>query len=258
MNRRELLGAALGAATLLLAACDTSVTGRLFEPIRYKLTAVVETPQGLRSGHSVLEYRGSMAGSMFGAMAGSGFSVRGEAVAVDVAPGQVMFVLLQTRSDFDFPANVLNAIQIPKDESPPPKDRAGEMERTQRIYDQIRANHAVYPIWRPRDQRAGNGPWRGPYFIRFRNINDPKTAEEVNPDDLAKSFGPGVKLRSLTIQVTDEPVTTGIEKRLPWLKSRPLRFVDETRDPKTGYLAPPKHPTVADQLSDGSFLRGES
>ncbi|MEA3003359.1 MAG: hypothetical protein QOH81_2147 [Sphingomonadales bacterium] len=159
MTRRELVGALVGAAAvLLLPACDSSVTGRSFEPIRYKLTAVVETPQGLRSGHSVLEYRGSMAGSAFGAMAGSGFSVRGEAVAVDVAPGQVMFVLLTAPGNQDFPATVLNALDIPKDDGPPPKDRAGEIAQTQRMYDRIRANRNIYPLWRPQTQRPGGGP----------------------------------------------------------------------------------------------------
>jgi hypothetical protein len=256
MNRRQLVGALLGATSLLLLpACDGSVTGRSFEPIRYKIAAVVETPQGLKSGYSVLEYQGSMAGSMFGGMAGSGFSVKGEAVAVDVAPGQVMFVLLHARGNFDFPATVLNAIKVPESEGPSPKDRAGQMARTERMYDQIRANRNVYPLWRPEDQRPGTGPWNGPYFVRFRNINDPKSVEQVDPDDLAKTFGTGFKLKALTIQVTDEPVTTGIENRLPWLKSKTLRFADETRNPKTGYLAPPKHPTVANNLNDGSFIR---
>lgn len=258
MNRRELAGALLGAASvLLLSACGSSVTGRSFEPIRYKITVVVETPQGLRSGHSVLEYRGSMSGSMFGSQGGSGFSVTGEAVAVDVAPGQVMFVTLTTPTDQDFPANVLNAIEIPQDEGPPPNDRAGEMERTRRMYDRIRANRNIYSIWRPRDQRAGGGPWRGVYFVRFRNTNDPKTVEEVDPDDLARTFGSGIRLNSLTIQITDEPVTTGIENRLPWVKSRDLRFADPTIDPTTGYLAPPSHPTIAHRLNDGSFWRGQ-
>jgi hypothetical protein len=48
MNRRELLRGLLGVASvMLLAACDGSVTGKSFEPIRYKLTAIVETRQGL-------------------------------------------------------------------------------------------------------------------------------------------------------------------------------------------------------------------
>ena len=29
-----------------------------------------------------------------------------------------------------------------------------------------------------------------PWFLRFRNVRDPVTVEEVDPDDLARSFGP--------------------------------------------------------------------
>jgi hypothetical protein len=225
-------------SVLLLSACGSSVTGESFEPIHYKITAVVETPRGLRSGHSVLEYRGSMAGSAFGTMAGSGFKVRGEAVAVEVAPGQVMFVLLRAHEDLDFAANALNAIAVPKDEGPRPTDRAGEMERTRRMYDRIRANRNVYPLWRPKDQRPGEGPWMGVYFVRFRDINVPETIEEVNPDDLASIFGKGVRLKTLTIQVTDEPVTTTIEKYLPWLKTKRGAMI-EAHAPK---LPPPRPP----------------
>ncbi len=29
-----------------------------------------------------------------------------------------------------------------------------------------------------------------PWFLRFRNVRDPATVVEVDPDDLARSFGP--------------------------------------------------------------------
>ena len=54
-------------------------------------------------------------------------------------------------------------------------------------------------------------------LVRFRDINDPKTVERVDPGKIDASFGPGVSLKSATFQVTDDPVTKGIAKRLPWL-----------------------------------------
>jgi hypothetical protein len=250
MNRREFAGALLGGASLLLLhACGNSVTGTSFEPIRYKISAVVETPQGLRSGYSVLEYRGSMSGSMFGSQGGSGFNVRGEAVAVEVAPGQVMFVTLRTPTDQDFPANVLNKFLDPRDQGPSPSDRAAQMEQTRQMYDRIRANRNIYPLWRPRDQRADGGPWRGVYFVRFRNINDPRTVEQLDPDDLAKTFGPGFRLKSLTVQITDEPVTIGIENRLSWLPTHRGSLV------KYPSLTPIANIPGVHRLSGGDFWR---
>ena len=56
-----------------------------------------------------------------------------------------------------------------------------------------------------------------PLLVRFRDLNDPATVERVDPFDLAASFGPGVKLQRATIEITNDPVTTGIEQKLPWL-----------------------------------------
>ena len=52
-----------------------------------------------------------------------------------------------------------------------------------------------------------------PMLVRFRDIDDPKSVEEVDPEDLAKSFGPGVKLARVTIEMTRDPVTKGIKKQ---------------------------------------------
>jgi hypothetical protein len=38
----------------------------------------------------------------------------------------------------------------------------------------------------------------------------------VDPDNLASSFGKGTSLKALTVQITQEPVTVGIKRRLPW------------------------------------------
>jgi hypothetical protein len=56
-----------------------------------------------------------------------------------------------------------------------------------------------------------------PNFLRFRDIKDPTTAELVDPDNLAKSFGPSIRLVRVTIEITDEAVTRDIRNVLPWL-----------------------------------------
>lgn len=61
-------------------------------------------------------------------------------------------------------------------------------------------------------------------LVRFQDINDPRTIEKVDPDNLAASFGPGFRLRRITVQVTDAPTTIGILNRFPWWKKYTNRW----------------------------------
>lgn len=58
-----------------------------------------------------------------------------------------------------------------------------------------------------------------PMLVHFSDLNDPKSVVQVDPTDLGASFGTGVVLRDVIIEVTEEPITTGIVARLPWLKT---------------------------------------
>jgi hypothetical protein len=55
-----------------------------------------------------------------------------------------------------------------------------------------------------------------PVLLRFRDPADPTSVELVDPSSLAASFGPGVRLKRAFIEITDDPITKGIEARLPW------------------------------------------
>ena len=74
--------------------------GRSFD-YRYKLTAEVETPSGIKTGSSVIEIVVGMSGTIWpeGMRGGSAHVRHGEAVAVDLAPGQTLFVLLRSASE---------------------------------------------------------------------------------------------------------------------------------------------------------------
>jgi hypothetical protein len=152
----------------------------------------VETPEGVKSGHSVNEVIWTRSGpvekALFSGLAGGGFQVKGEAVAVDLPNGQTLFVLLRSPASVDWAGWVSH--DVPKDGSAAPV---------------------------PRKDNMGND--NIPYFVRFKDIADPKSVEQVDPDDLAKSFGPGYRLKALTLQRTSEPVTTGMEKRFIWLSA---------------------------------------
>jgi hypothetical protein len=67
-------------------------------------------------------------------------------------------------------------------------------------------------------------------LVRFRDPNDPMTVEGVNKFNIARDFGAGAQLVRATLEIvpagiwpfnrlgiSGQPITTGIEKRLPWL-----------------------------------------
>ncbi len=91
------------------------------------------------------------------------------------------------------------------------------------------------------------------FMVRFRDISNPATVEAVDPANLEASFGPGVRLRRILIQITDDDITTGIETKLPPLleyREKRLKFsgrsIDARPDPNIAH-------TLADQLSPSAF-----
>ena len=57
-----------------------------------------------------------------------------------------------------------------------------------------------------------------PELARFRDINDPRTFVPVSPDDVAASFGQGVQLKRVVLQLTDDPITPAPQIWPQWLK----------------------------------------
>jgi hypothetical protein len=61
-----------------------------------------------------------------------------------------------------------------------------------------------------------------PVLVTFGDISDPTSVARVDPKDLEASFGPGVSLNSMTLEITDGPVTEGrVEAVLAWLGPYP-------------------------------------
>jgi len=182
------------------------------EPIKYRLTLEVEVNGIVHTGSSVIETRWYYHEPFLrGLVNGIPWVVqtRGEAVTVDLGSRGVLFALLtgvetKTRGSNqtyfpDDPQQILLTQFSP----------VGQGSITPDLLEKLSHRRDVVKL-----------PVAGlPMLVRFRDINDPTTAEQVNPNDLAASFGPGVKLKGATIAITDHHVTVGIEKTLPWLKS---------------------------------------
>lgn len=198
-----MLGLFAGLVSILLAGCGLV---KSYEPFRYRLTVEVDTPQGLRTGSSVIEVTAGEIGTTLG---GANSEARGEAVAVDLPGGQTLFALMKGDADtYNFPAQVMYLVT--------PFERGDKPEGFGPLLEAVRANRKVnvVPRMRPAFFPQTDPPISAyPMLVRFRDIRDPKTLERVDPDNLAAAFGPGAKLRRITVQVTDDPVTDNMKNR---------------------------------------------
>jgi hypothetical protein len=55
-------------------------------------------------------------------------------------------------------------------------------------------------------------------MVTFSDLQNPRSAKIVDPDDLAATFGPGYRLKRLSITLTKEPLEDTIDVRIPALK----------------------------------------
>lgn len=60
-----------------------------------------------------------------------------------------------------------------------------------------------------------------PMLVTFDDINDPTSVKEVDPANLASTFGEGYSLKSITLEITTEAITQGeVVRVLGWVSSR--------------------------------------
>lgn len=193
-------------AVLLGLAFALAGCGRTYE-WHQKVTVTVETPNGVKRGASVtrVTWRDYSEFERAIALTGSGGSIRenGEAAHVAVAPDKHLFLLL-TQSPINLCFAALRA------QTNRPADR--EVNRWggvgMALYTPtLRAERRVMPL--PREKY--------PELVTFTDPLVPTSARAVDPDRLDAVFGPGYRLSSITVEITDEPVTRRIATILPWL-----------------------------------------
>lgn len=171
--------------------------------VRYRLTLVVDVDGRPHTGSGVVEVTRQDTTRVFGAIGGVGAIIKGEAIGVDLGERGTLFVIMHGRDlgvaeDRTFPSYILFYAF------------ADQLEKGGRGLDQLRVLKARHP-------RTEISTSLIPMLVRFRDIANPATIEVVDASNLAASFGPNVALQRATIEITDDPVTTGIEKKLPWL-----------------------------------------
>ena len=201
---RAMPAASLGLA-MVLGACGGPAE------VRYKVTVEVDDNGAARSGSSVWSFRLSKPTLALASPYDAKF--RGEAVAVDLGGDKLLFALL-----VDEEGNSSTGIMWPEHLF---KDLSSGSERVRNIRDI--ASHVglsrELQRFRPAISSSRKPMVQYPLLVRFRDLDRPDSLEAVAPDALDQAFGPGVKLKQISVQITDEQVTTGIKKRLPWLEA---------------------------------------
>jgi hypothetical protein len=209
MSHRWILGVLLAMAAVSLGACGRT------ESVRYKMTIEVETPEGLKSGSAVREvtYYDPPSLPAIGESR-SRAGVKGEAVVVDLPGGKSLFALLRSEDGYvDYGSDVIEMAYPDMRET-----RVDDPLPKQSVFDRMDDTPQAVEIWpTPPKRRWVRGMSATPMLVTFRDIADPKSVVRVDPANLMASFGWDVELKRITVQVTDEPVTVGIEKRLGWL-----------------------------------------
>jgi hypothetical protein len=199
---------------------------------RYRLTVEVETPQGLRTGSSVIQIASHISSSLSLRPGDVTTQVTGEAVAVDLPGGKVLFALLTRPGSAEGAENYAFDALIGT-----PWSGADEYVRDVNALIE-RRDVGVLPrfklppwLWAARPGEGKAPPVEVidkahyprtpayPLLVTFGDLRDPKSVVAIDPDHLDQQFGPGIKLRRITVQMTDDAVTTGIEKRLGWLSA---------------------------------------
>jgi hypothetical protein len=103
-----------------------------------------------------------------------------------------------------------------------------------------------------------------PLLVRFRDLNDPKTVEGVDPLDIGSAFGLNARLVRATMTIvsagiwplnqlgiTGEPITNGIDRKLNWLPQHyNIKFDGQRYESSSSPLR------LANSLASGAFKAG--
>jgi hypothetical protein len=173
--------AAVLLAAIALAGCWESAT-----TWHRKLTLTVSTPTGDVSASVVRLKEMREDPVVHSAHSGE----RGEALVLEVAPGRYLFALIEENKPQE------ELLFFPGE---PP------LLSTRKL-DAIKGKAIDIPLS------------QYPMLVTFGDITEPKSVRKVDLRDLSASFGSGHRLKSFTVEITNEPVTEGkVEQVLSWL-----------------------------------------
>lgn len=196
-------------ATLLFGLLPAMASCEEHSSYRYRLTVVVDTPDGPRQGSTIIEVH---TGTQSIPVRSLTRRATGEAAVVDLGHRGLLFALPRGETDLDWADSVYAYLMPP----PPPGSSVADVAD----YQVKTATSMKSPIRLPRyfntpDERRKLSGY--PLLVRFRDATNYRTLERVDPDNLADAFGVGVKLRMITVQITRDDPERRVIRYLPWL-----------------------------------------
>jgi hypothetical protein len=198
--KRLVAGMLASFAAFGLAGCDKSHSWN------QKLVVSVTTPTGEKKGSSVTNVNVIIGRQPLSSTIQQ-FSVRGEATVVEVSKGKLVFALFNSySSSLTSPAYLAEYTlgkTIKFEASLPEEDFLNaKFEAITKFTGQVQVAQENFPL-----------------FVTFSNIDDPKTVKIIDPKNFEASFGSGYSLKSVTLELTQESITTGIvENAISWLE----------------------------------------
>ena len=204
----------------------------------YKLTVDIDTPEGVKTGSAVREVR-----VIFTPSSGtkSGYhpskTIKGEAVVIDLGERGKVFAV-QSVDDYALPFKAFESTS------------GGLTLEGAKFYSTL-SGKAELP----------NKNY--PMMVAFKNINDPLSVQllygtkaekkGVQPpyvfqNNFGEYFGTGVKLKNISIEMTDEQPLYTVGKILPWLS----KYLNKTLDGRRIHTVETEN-RLANRLGAGSF-----
>jgi len=216
MNQFMMLAAAVFLSVLMVACAVAGASGEYpSTKIRYKMTVEVDTPEGVKTGSAVREISMASRPMMLGESNDTHVKLeKGEAVVVALGQRGTLFATLGISMD--------NAIEVILNAFPSGCLEGNYSRCGIRHYSSIKeGSQAELPVK------------HYPPFFMFKNLQDPMSVAGVRDRhscsdhlndcttyslSMEGAFGEGVKLKSVTIEITSRNPTEEVDKWLPWLK----------------------------------------
>lgn len=207
-----------GFLIFILAICMGFTGCQKISHSRTRITVTVESDGKTYTGSSVQEFK---CRDRLWIMT-PGCDTKGEALLVDIQGRGYLFVTMNL-SDGRFHNTYGEAILGTA--SP---DRWGATNKT------------LPPKWTLTSEQM-------PLMVKFTDLNDAQSVKIVDPNDLTKSYGDGVRLSSLIVETTSDKITWGtIKTVLPWIN-----------DEKNHFYSLHSENELAQNLSQYDFVSGK-
>lgn len=208
------------AVVALLSGCGLFASDGRY---RFRLTAEVNTSRGRLTGSSVYEVTAYRTLKLTSEEKAGGGGLRGQATIVETPEGP-LFLLLKTNTANEGIDTVATIAMRPE-------------AMTGHVEDYIAAVRSLGGWFGRGQSDLPRDKW--PLIVRFRNLRDSTSVELADPA--------AVGVERIFVETTREPVTTGIERFLPWLTEE-----GKSLDPRSG-IDFSGHPPLARRLRQRDF-----